>query len=208
MYEYAAKKEVARYKAYCCDVLNRLKQKLEKEHIQAYVTLVGSGAEDMVTRNGKGPFDLDYNLVLTSIPQKYEDFPGMLRNRVREIMDGLVDGRFSHGKGSTSVLTYLAHPRDRSRVEFKFDVALVWGRDGKYKLVHDKGSNVFIWNQVPYSKKLDKKIAAVRRNGRWADVEEAYLDLKNMYLGRGDKHHPSFIVLAEAVNQVYQSTGR
>lgn len=88
---------------------------------------------------------------------------------------------------------------------FSFDVALIRERDEKYKLVHSKGENVFIWSQVPYSKNLDKKIVRIRKSNRWDDVEEAYLDLKNMYLRRGDKHHPAFTVLAEAVNQVYQS---
>lgn len=206
MYYYVEKEQVKYYKSYCQNVLNQLRVKLrEKYAVESKVVLIGSGAEDMVTRNGKGPFDLDYNLVLTSVPQKYEDAPGLLRNRVREMLNDLVDERFSHGKGSTSSIRYLAHPSDRKKVVFSFDVALIRERDGKYKLVHNKGENVFIWNQVPYSKNLDKKIARIRESDRWDDVKEAYLDLKNMYLRRGDKHHPSFIVLTEAVNQVYQS---
>ena len=206
MFKYVAKKEVADYKTYCQNVLSQLQKTLKKEYsIMSTVTLIGSGAENMVTRNGKGPFDLDYNLVLTSIPQKYEDSPGLLRSHVREILNSLVDERFSNGKGSTSSIKYLAHPEDRSKVVFSFDVALIREREGKYKLVHDKGKNVFIWNQIPYSKNLDKKIVAIRKSGRWSDVEEAYLNLKDMYLRRNNKSHPSFIVLAEAVNQVYQS---
>lgn len=206
MYYYVEKEQVKRYKSYCQNVLNQLRAKLkEKYAVESKVVLIGSGAEDMVTRNGKGPFDLDYNLVLTSVPQKYEDAPGLLRNRVREMLNDLVDESFSHGKGSTSSIRYLAHPRDRKKVVFSFDVALIRERNGKYKLVHNKGENVFIWNQVPYSKNLDKKISRIRKSNRWDDVEEAYLDLKNMYLRRNDKNHPSFIVLAEAVNQVYQS---
>lgn len=207
MYKCAAKEEVTMYKAYCQNVLGRLVKRLEKEHaIRAYITLVGSGAEDMVTRNGKGPFDLDYNLILTSVPQKYEDSPRLLRCHVKEVLDGLVDGRFSHGKGSTSSIRYFAHPQDnRCKVVFSFDVAVIRKGDGKYKLVHEKGNDVFIWNPVPHSKELDKKIAAIRKCGCWDEVEEKYLRLKNMYLKRDNKHHPSFIVLAEAVNQVYQS---
>ena len=206
MYHYVEREQVKRYKSYCQNVLNQLRAKLkEKYAVESMVVLIGSGAEDMVTRNGKGPFDLDYNLVLTSVPQKYEDAPGLLRDRVREMLNDLVDERFSRGKGSTSSIRYFAHPRDRKKVVFSFDVALIRERDGKYKLVHNKGENVFIWNQVPYSKNLDKKIARIRKSNRWDDVEKAYLDLKNMYLRRNDKNHPSFIVLAEAVNQVYQS---
>ena len=204
MYHYVEKKQVDRYKSYCQDVLNKLQTKLKEEYsIVSNVMLIGSGAEDMVTRNGKGAFDLDYNLVLTSIPQKYENSPEQLRNRVREALDSLVDKRFSHGKGSTSSLTYLAHARDRKKVVFKFDVALIREKEGMYKLVHDKGENVFIWNEVPHTKDLDMKIAVVKRNGRLNEVREIYLDLKNMYLRRNDKSHPSFVVYAEAVNQVY-----
>lgn len=206
MYDYVAKEQVDCYKTYCQNVLSKLQTKLkEKYSIVSNVMLIGSGAENMVTRNGKGAFDLDYNLVLTSIPQKYENSPGQLRNHVRETLDSLVDESFSHGKGSTSSITYLAHAQNRKKVVFSFDVALIREREGKYKLVHDKGKNVFIWNQVPYSDDLDMKIAAIKRNKRWNDVREAYLDLKNMYLRRNDKSHPSFIVYAEAVNQVYQS---
>ena len=154
-------------------------------------------------------FDLDYNLILTSVPQKYEDSPRLLRSHVKAMLDGLVDGRFSCGKGSTSSIRYFAHPRDnRCRVVFGFDVALIRKRGSTYdKLVHEKGNDVFIWNPVPYSKKLDRKMEAVRKSGRWGEVEKAYLTLKNMYLMRDNRHHPSFIVLAEAVNQVYQSIG-
>lgn len=207
MYEYVAKEQVARYESYCRNVMGRLRKKLEAEHfIRSYVTLIGSGAEDMVTRNGKGPFDLDYNIVLTALPERYEDAPGRIKNIVRETLDGLVDGRFSHGKGSTSSLTYLAHAEERKRLVFSFDAAIIREREGKYKLVHDKGQNQFVWNQVPYSKRLDEKAAAIRKADCWDDVEKAYLDLKNMYLRRQqEKNHPSFVVYVEAVNQVYQT---
>ncbi|MCM1561756.1 MAG: hypothetical protein NC123_19815 [Butyrivibrio sp.] len=206
MYHYVEKEQVKRYNSYCQNVLNRLRAKLkEKYSIESKIVLIGSGAEDMVTRNGKGPFDLDYNLVLTSVPQNYEDAPGLCRNRVREMLNGLVDRRFSKGKGSTSSIRYIALSQDRKKMVFSFDVALIREKDGKYKLVHNKGENVFIWNQVPYSRNLDKKIKGIRKSGKWSDVEMAYLDLKNMYLRRNDRNHPSFIVLAEAVNQVYQS---
>ena len=34
-------------------------------------------------------------------------------------------------------------------------------------------------------------------------VRDKYLELKNMYLRRGDRDHPSFICYIEAVNNVY-----
>lgn len=206
MYVYVDKEQVDHYKSYCRKVLDQLQAKLnEKYSIVSKVILIGSGAEDMVTRNGKGAFDLDYNLILTSIPQEYENSPGRLRNRVRGVLDSLVDERFSHGKGSTSSITYLMHAQDRSKVVFRFDIALIREREGKYKLVHDKGKNLFIWNQVPPLKDLDMKIAMIGKSGHWNDLRETYLKLKNMYLRQNDTNHPSFIIYAEAANQVYQS---
>ena len=34
---------------------------------------------------------------------------------------------------------------------------------------------------------------------------QAYQELKNLYLRRGDRDHPSFVVYVEAVNQIYQT---
>lgn len=204
MYEYVTKGEVAEYRACCSDVLNRLKMKLEKEYdIMAYVTLIGSGAKNMVMRNGKGPFDLDYNLVLTSIPQKYEKSPERLKNRIRELLNSMVDKRFKPGKDSTSSLKYIVHAGDGKTVVFSFDLALIREEGGKSRLIHDKKQGVFIWNQIRDSGDLDKKVALIKKAGRWMNVREDYRKLKNGYLENGDRYHPSFVVYIQAVNQVY-----
>ena len=39
----------------------------------------------------------------------------------------------------------------------------------------------------------------------WNEVRDTYEELKNLYLRRGDRDHPSFVVYVEAVNQVYQT---
>ncbi len=204
MYKYVTKGEVAPYRACCSDVLNRLKMKLEKEcGIKAYVTLIGSGAKNMVTRDGKGPFDLDYNLVLTSIPQKYEKSPEHLKNDIRKLLDRMVDTRFTPGKDSTSSIKYIVHAGDGQTVVFSFDVALIREEGGESKLIHDKKQGVFIWNQIRESAGLGTKAAAVKKGGYWMNVRHDYLELKNDYLSQGDKHHPSFVVYIQAVNQVY-----
>lgn len=204
MYKYVAKGEVAEYRVCCSDVLNRLKMKLEKGHdLKAYVTLIGSGAKNMVTRDGKGPFDLDYNIVFTSIPQKYEKSPERLKNLVRELLNGMVDQRFKPGKDSTSSIKYVAHARDGETVVFSFDLALIREEGGMSKLIHDKKRGEFIWNQIRDSGDLDKKVTVIKKGGRWVDVRHAYLKLKKEYLREGDKNHPSFVVYIQAVNQVY-----
>ena len=55
--------ECRRYRQDCAKVLTHVRDTLRDEKdIITQFTLVGSGARNMVTRNGNGPFDLDYNL--------------------------------------------------------------------------------------------------------------------------------------------------
>ena len=55
--------ECRRYRQDCAKVLTNVRDTLRDEKdIITQFTLVGSGARNMVTKNGNGPFDLDYNL--------------------------------------------------------------------------------------------------------------------------------------------------
>lgn len=218
MYEYVTESQAAPYKSFCQSVLDKLQAELKKEHgIDTRVTLVGSGAVNMVTRNGKEPFDLDYNLILTAIPRESVKSAEELKALVRRILDRLVSGKasaersfsyeknFSCGQDSTSSITYLLHSPDRRSVEFKFDLALILEKNGKYsRLVHDKKQGRFFWNLIPKSKDLEAKLAAIQAANRHADVRSIYLRKKNEYLRRQDRDHPSYIVYIEAVHQAYQ----
>lgn len=82
-------------------------------------------------------------------------------------------------------------------------MVLIREEGGRSKLIHDKKQGEFIWNQIRDSGDLDKKVAMIKKGGRWMDVRNAYLKLKNDYLSGGDRHHPSFIVYIQAVNQIY-----
>lgn len=208
MYVYVTKEEVKPYKNYCQNVLNRLGKKLKKEYaISVYSSLTGSGARNMVTRNGNGSFDLDYNLVMTSIPREYANTPEMLKIVVRNMLDKLMDENFSYGQDSTSSITYLVHSLDGKKVEFSFDVALLLEeKDTKKRsrLIHNKKTGAFIWNRIPDRKKLEIKEAAIKEAGCWTDVKRIYLDRKNMYLRRQDHCHSSSAVYSEAIHEVYQ----
>lgn len=80
--------QVSRYKSLFQRILDRLREKLKREYgIDVRIVLAGSGASNMVTRNGKGGFDLDYNLVLSSIPPEYTGAPQNLKTIVRRELD-------------------------------------------------------------------------------------------------------------------------
>lgn len=185
---------------------------LKEKGITAQFTLVGSGARNMVTRNGDGPFDLDYNLEIIKAPNEYWNNLRHLKDTVRVLLDRAADLQcFSESKDSTSCLTALLHFKDEPTVKFKFDVAIV-ARNSKgtlCRLIHNKnvlicGNEQYVWKEVPNSHDVAQKANQIKAAGLWLDVREQYVKLKEMYLTRcWDKDHPSFIVYIEAVNNVY-----
>ena len=66
MYRIVDESECKRYRSDCSHVLKKTCALLKEKCINAQFTLVGSGARNMVTRNGNGPFDLDYKLCYIS----------------------------------------------------------------------------------------------------------------------------------------------
>ena len=71
MYRIVDESECKRYRSDCSHVLKKTCALLKEKCINAQFTLVGSGARNMVTRNGNGPFDLDYNLEIIKAPDEY-----------------------------------------------------------------------------------------------------------------------------------------
>ena len=59
------------------------------------------------------------------------------------------------------------------------------------------------WNETPNARDLVNKACDIKDSNLWKKVREFYLDKKNMYLRRGDRDHPSFIVYIETINEIY-----
>lgn len=213
MYTYVNTSVIKRYKSFCADKLNQLKISLSNEYgIECEICLIGSGAKGLVTQNENEPFDLDYNLLICSYPndlninnsESLKSLKYIVKNKLNEILNGTY---FRDAQDSTSVLTArLFFTNDSNKKEFSFDVAiLAKNSQGDYcRLIHDKSFiERFYWNEVPSSHDVFEKANELKKFGWWQDVRDTYLELKNMYLQRNDRNHPSFIVYVEAVNQVY-----
>lgn len=94
---------------------------LKEKGISAQFTLVGSGARNMVTRNGDGPFDLDYNLEIIKAPEEYWNNLRGLKDTIRILLDKAAGLKcFSESQDSTSCLTALLHFKDEPAIKFKF----------------------------------------------------------------------------------------
>ena len=209
MYEYVDSRELDRYRRDCSNTMTQLRDELNRQYdIVTQFTLVGSGshARKLVTRNGNGPFDLDYNLIIVRMPNEYWDNLGSLKETVRRTLHQIEKNEwFSDGKDSTSVITALLHFKDTPQIEFSFDIAILAKNesDNFCRLIHNKRYNQYTWNEVPSSHNVRNKADELKSDGYWGDVRKLYLDKKNMYLRRGDFNHPSFVVYVETINELY-----
>ena len=184
---------------------------LRTKGISAQFSLVGSGARNMITRNGDGPYDLDYNLLIMKAEERYWNDLRLLKETVRNALNRAERREFfSDAQDSTSCLTALLHFKDTPNVEFSFDVAITTkNKNGNYmRLIHNKnvyalGLDQYTWNEVPNSHQVKDRADKLKRAGLWQKVRDRYLEKKNMYLFRQDHNHPSFVVYVEAVNEVY-----
>lgn len=208
MYNWVNKNQVKPYREYCTNVLTSLRDSLnEKYDIKTEFYLVGSGANNLVTQDGNGPFDLDYNLRILSMSDKYWNNLKSLKDIVRNTLNKIVgDTFFSDGQDSRSVITSnLILKNDRTK-KFSFDIAIIaeMGNGNLGRLIHNKQLGQFTWNEIPSTKDLNIKVKKLKVYGYWGEVRDTYKSKKNMYLQRRDYYHSSFVVYVETVNDVYK----
>lgn len=211
MYELVSEAESKKYRNVCSSVLTETCRLLKEDYdVSAQFFLVGSGARNLITRNGNGPYDLDYNINIIKAPKELWNDLSKLKNAVRLSLNKTNGFDFSDAQDSTSVLTCLLYFKNEPQVEFSFDVAIVTeDNNGSYlRLTHNKmyygfNGGQYTWNEVPKSYNVSKKAAQIKKAHQWELVRERYVEKKNMYLRRWDANHPSFVVYIEAVNEIY-----
>lgn len=210
MYEYVDRKLVQCHDRKCRKILEELRQILRQEYgIDCQISLVGSGARDMVTRDGNGPFDLDYNLILQSYPKEFDHDLCRLKRVIRETLDSVSRGvSFSYGQDSRSAITILEYAAPSKSPVFHADLALLSkNADGDFqRLIHNKQIlfEGYTWCKLPDSNRVGRRAHTLRQQGYWADVRKAYLDRKNWYLCHSLSHRTSFEIYVETVNEMFQ----
>ena len=210
-YEFVCESEAKRYRSDCSNVLKETCELLKEKGISAQFSLVGSGARNMITRNGDGPYDLDYNLLIMKAEERYWNDLRLLKETVRNALNRAERNElFSDAQDSTSCLTAILYFEKSPDVEFKFDIAITTkNKNGNYmRLIHNKnvyalGRDQYTWNEVPHSHQVKDRADELKEAGLWQKVRERYLEKKNMYLSWQNHNHPSFVVYVEAVNEVY-----
>jgi hypothetical protein len=211
MYHYVEDKIFLKRAQNCCSELMReLEDELRKREINSQFFLVGSGARNMVTQNGREAIDFDYNLNIIGCEDfhdckniKHEVIMAFNRVMSKNNLDNVDDS-------TSSITTKKIHFRDTPKIEFSMDVCIVTLENDKQwlRLIHEKGRNSYYdryyWNIAPNSKNYAKKADAIKSvPGWWLKVREQYLKIKNNYLSQNDHNHPSFVCYVEAVHNVY-----
>jgi hypothetical protein len=215
MYHYLQDKEFERrIRRYGGEIMQQLCHNLKVDHdIGAQFYLVGSGARNLITQNENLPVDLDYNLEII----RCDDFDDgkTLKECARKAFDNALRQRNQWNcQDSTSTLTSRQIRLDFTSPLFSIDVCITCqDEDGcHHRLIHEKtgwiSNDKYYWNKAPQSRRLREKAEYIRKNGRWEQVREQYLHIKNLRLSRGEtKEHPSFTCYAEAVSNVYNTRG-
>lgn len=226
MYHYLDDREFAHsMRRLAGEIMQSLCHRLKAEYdIGANFKLVGSGGSNLILQNADEPVDLDYNLEIL----KCEDINNgrKLKEDIRKAFNEVLnEHRFGDCQDSTSCLT---SPRiyfgRGNKTEFSIDVCITRQDEaGRYhRLIHKKIGcadwDQYYWNIVPDSERIREKADDIKAHGKWAQLREEYLKIKNRYLSRSGRieyngcvfymeknileSHPSFVCYIEAVNNV------
>lgn len=218
MYHYVPWAEVKPCHKFCMEYLTELQKRLKEDcNVRSNINLVGSASSRLVTQNEKQPFDLDYNLIITNLPNEFEEDLRKLKDQVRVLMDQIVketnEKNVSFGQDSTSSITYNVRDElgldENDHIHFSFDLALIYhpGCDGNNsRLIHNnKDTGNFAWEEIRHSNYLGKKALRIKKNGKWSLLRDVYLKKKNDNL-RSQDPKSSYILYIEAVNEVCQKS--
>jgi len=204
MYKFVSKKERYSLSKACEDIILDVQKKV-KEYFTFEYRLIGSGEKRLITRNGEsGPFDLDYNLILKKDKKELISFPEKIKNIfINAFNEVNPKFRFKYASNSKSVIS--SKLVLDGILEFSFDVAImIEGNNGNlYKLIYEKNSGRYLWNEVHKTKDYSAKFNRIKEEGYWEDFKERYLNKKNFHLKRNEEI-PSFSVFLETLNEYFQ----
>lgn len=166
---------------------------------------VGSSSINMITYDRKSNigFDFDFDLSINDDDENYS--PEEIRNIMRNAIDRVAPKYgYKHCENSTRVLTIKKVNTFISQIIHSCDFALVYNcKDGRQQYIRfNKKNGNYTWEyQGKAFKNLDNKIAWLKQNGYWGELQDYYIDKKNSN-DNPDKHSRS--ILAESINEMYQ----
>lgn len=199
MYTFVSKKNKKLMNKKCLDIIHVIQDLLRDENLTFDIRLVGSGVTNLVTKN-ENKFDLDYNLIIKRDDNNLIDNPEFLRNLfVNTLNEVKVDFNIKTIHNSTSVITCLF---SNDNMDISFDIAIVFEDENEkfYKLVLDKDTNNYIWNETMSMDEINSYLIWIKDNEYINEFRERYLELKNMHLTRHERINSSSVFM-ETLNE-------
>ena len=85
---------------------------------------------------------------------------------------------------------------------FSFDVAIIVESNNGcfYRIINDKNSARYIWNEVKNSIDYFEKFKSIKEKGKWISFKNRYLELKNIHFKKNDQVK-SFSIFLETLNE-------
>lgn len=166
---------------------------------------VGSSSRNMITYDKKSNigFDFDFNLEINDDEENYS--PAEIRHIIKNAIDQVDPGYgYKHCEDSTRVLKIKKVNTSTSQIIHSCDFAIVYNcGDGRQQYIRfNKKLNNYTWEyQGKGFKDLENKIAWLKTNGYWRELQNYYLNKKNRN-DNPDKHSRS--IFAESINEMYQ----
>lgn len=180
-------------------------QDLVEDYFTFQFKPVGSSSMNMITydtKSNKG-FDFDFDLAINDDNEDYT--PDKIRYIIKNAINQVAPRYgYKHCEDSTRVLTIKKVNTFNSTIEHRCDFALVYNcKDGRQQYIRfNKKNGNYTWEfQGKGFKNLDNKIAWLKQNGYWIELQDYYIDKKNSN-DNPNKHSRS--ILAESINEMYQ----
>ncbi len=180
-------------------------QDIVRPHFTFQFHPVGSAKINMITYNRKSNigFDFDFDLEINDDEENY--CPDEIRYIMKNAIDQ-VSPRYGYKtcEDSTKVLTIKKIDTFTSQILHSCDFALVYNcENGKQQYIRfNKKNGNYTWEyQGKGFKNLDNKIAWLKYNEFWGELQDYYIDKKNRN-NNPNKHSRS--ILTESINEMYQ----
>ena len=202
IYEYVSKSEYQPVKNKLIKLINLVQDELRDKFTFSF-HFIGSSSRNMVTRY-KGTnvgYDFDCNLYPNDKDEEYN------ADELKHLFMGAFNRicrRFGYDycEDSTRVFTIKVKDRYHSQILYSCDFAIVYDcEDGRQQYIRfNKSQNSYYWEFQPDGFGLDDKIDEIKRLGRWDQLRNEYLYLKN---SNDNPDRRSRSMFAEAVNNIY-----
>lgn len=198
-YKYANQKEVTELHKWCMDVLFDVQRQM-KDFFTFDIRLIGSGEKRLVTQTDNGCFDLDYNLILQKDKKDLVKEPHKIKDLFRRAFDRALGERVQNYKVSDSTSVITNKVIEHGKLAFKFDVAIVIkaNDDSYYRLINDKPTGRYLWNEAKHSKHYLERYRAIKERRLFQVFKNRYLELKNLHANDDVK---SFSVFLETLHE-------